>query len=257
MMNKKVSICCNNPACNAQGRLGFSLFDKHRNPIFTVALCIALLSTVLAVAGTLGASPDKTLIKDLYWSKADVLSSKIVGANESINVINDIFIGVSGVVFDTKLDEIGTFRLKWDEVSNCSKTTYCSDCQEAATGSLTTAILACITKLPTLKLIYSRRLVESDTPCLKFMSMFATTFSILSCLSTLMTFNSYCHKKLPSTMQVYVEGIEIEMKTDWMLGPGFFCLIMSLLCSFILLIFFILTPVPVRIPSEEPPNQSM
>eukprot|EP00238_Polyblepharides_amylifera_P012298 CAMPEP_0196575716 /NCGR_PEP_ID=MMETSP1081-20130531/5141_1 /TAXON_ID=36882 /ORGANISM="Pyramimonas amylifera, Strain CCMP720" /LENGTH=205 /DNA_ID=CAMNT_0041894103 /DNA_START=152 /DNA_END=769 /DNA_ORIENTATION=+ len=195
----------------------------------------------------MGISDDKTVIRAISWSNA-IIKEEVrqfdVSSNKASKSVNGVYIGIRSVVFDTNVDGIGLRARQWKDLENCYSSEYCLKCKDAATSALITALLATISKVPLLKVLHSRRLVAKDNDVLKFNSIIGCTISFITTALSLASYDFDCHESLPGEIVFDTGRGMTTLITKWSLGPGFICMLLSLVNQGILFVIFVLTATP-------------
>lgn len=199
-------IACNNPFCRCVGAIGFSFFDKHRKYFYGASLAMTVVSLALSIAASFAISEDGDIVKNVAWATGEL--TNVVNKNVSDNEVPlevTLHIGLSAVVqestFADSADQSQT--IKWDDVDTCGAD-YCEDCKDTATGTISTAIIACVTKFPAGGLMVKRRVPRTDCYFFKFMSMVSTFVGLTTLVSSLLSFSDDCWTSFPESIEVVV-----------------------------------------------------
>lgn len=123
--------------------------------------------------------------------------------------------------------------VNWDD-TNCGVDygNICTDCKDAATGSIILVITSLISQIPTIQTDLARLQPETDRNVHKALSFIQGILSFATSVGTAITFAIACYMNLN-------DGIQ-----DYELGPGYLCLLMVLFIKPLNVFLHYLVPVP-------------
>ena len=123
------------------------------------AAAFSLLGLVLSLLCLIGVSTNTDTVKNLAWN-----------TGESTGV--DFYVGLNVMIIEGSGQ---TLKQEWDSV-DCTNSNFiedtsdiCNSCSEAATGIISTVVMAFITSITTLQTDIQRTTRAGDLNCQKFM----------------------------------------------------------------------------------------
>ncbi|CAE7569301.1 unnamed protein product [Symbiodinium microadriaticum] len=218
--------CCENSGCCTRvGKLGLKVFSDNRAKIMLFAASLSFLALILCIVSVCSLTYKDSQVKSTNWT---------YGESDTM----EYFVNLYEVI--VIVDNAPDVEIRWDD-NDCNEG-YCSDCKDACASSITTAIIALITCIPTLQTDLQRSTIKGDLNCQKFMGMFTGFVGTMSTLIALSSYADGCYRNLPDEDP---RGSEIV----WYLGPGFTCLLVATLLKPIDFLIHLL--MPVEKPEEE------
>lgn len=205
----------------------------------TIVGAVALtLSIILCICGTAAISTEKSTVENVNWAYLAIDD----GFTEKV------YVGLSSVVVTTAN---GSTSVEWED--NDCQSSYCSDCKDAATSTDSSAIIACLTKIPAINALYYRRSASSDGPVYKAIGSIALFVGTVSLSVSLASFKEGCYDSFLDSETITVNGHSVEVDQDPHLGPGYQCMAWSLAMNVVLIISHLLLPVKKIEDSEKLP----
>jgi len=218
--------CC---LCTWLSSKGYTWADENRKCVIGTALCTTILAIVLSLVAACAISTNNTTVKNTSWSKSH-FDNYVLLRQE------DTYIGLSNVVRcynDDLMIKDQCVGINWDD-TNCGVDygNICTDCKDAATGSIILVITSLISQIPTIQTDLARLQPETDRNVHKALSFIQGILSFATSVGTAITFAIACYMNLN-------DGIQ-----DYELGPGYLCLLMVLLIKPLNVFLHYLVPVP-------------
>ncbi|KAK3270722.1 hypothetical protein CYMTET_20894 [Cymbomonas tetramitiformis] len=208
---------------------------------------MTIVSLALSIVACFAVSEDGDIVKNVAWATGEL--SNVVNKNVSdaeVPLEVTLHIGLSAVVQESKFDDSAdtSQTIKWDDVDTCGAD-YCQDCKDTATGTASTAIIACVTKFPAGGLMVKRRVPRTDCYFFKFMSMVSTFMGLITLVSSLLSFSDDCWTSFPDSIEIVVgDNMILSGDASYSAGPGFLCLLAAVFFDCFVALVHILTPVP-------------
>lgn len=213
------SCCESSGFCEALGKIGFKKMDENRAKLMYIASFFSVLSIIFCLVSVCSLSTATKTVKQTCWTYGETDNFKY-------------YVGLEAIVISD--DNTGDITTEWDE-ANCPDS-YCDECKDATSSSVTTAIMSLITCFPTLSTDLQRSTRAGDLNCQKFMALFTGFVGTISTLVALSTYADGCYRNLPDTDP---SGDDIT----WSLGPGFAMLLIATFLKPLDMLLHIILPV--------------
>lgn len=187
--------------------MGTEWGDSKRANIMLIASLFSLFGLILSLICLIGVSTDADTVMNTAWN---------IGETTGV----DFYIGLNIVVLDS---DSTTVKEEWSDI-DCnifeSGSEICDSCSDAATGIISTVVISFLTAITTLQTDIQRSTRAGDLNCQKFMGMLTAALGMITTLYSLSSYVDSCSRELPDKT---AEGENI----DWVMGPGFSCLLVA------------------------------
>ncbi|KAK3240961.1 hypothetical protein CYMTET_49230 [Cymbomonas tetramitiformis] len=217
--------------CERFGNIGFAYVEERRSAVTIIGTVALTLSVILCICGTAAISTEKDTVKNVNWAHSDVNGG----------LVEKVYIGLSSVVVKTAN---GSTSIEWDD--NDCESSHCTDCKDAATSTDSSAIIACLSKIPAINALYHRRSASTDSPIYKFIGSVALFVGTVSLATSLASFKEGCYDSFQDSDSITVtleSGETVTFDHDLRFGPGYECMAWSLAMNFVLIVSHLLLPV--------------
>jgi hypothetical protein len=222
-------ICEENTACSTIGKFGLSSFDRHRGKIMLTACFLSIVSVILDIVPIVSTSFNRSDVQNTAWT---------YGESESGD---KLWIGLNMVVVEVN-GKTSEFGWNSDTCSTLELTNqdFCHDCKSSCLRAEAMVIINLINSFPNIKGNIERSTRVGDRNRVKVPTLVTGIIGTVTVLIALSTYSKVCHDNLPH--EIGGESI------DYMVGPGFICLLVATLLRPINIIVNLLMPV---IPPDE------
>mmetsp|Transcript_10104 Transcript_10104/g.16601 ORF Transcript_10104/g.16601 Transcript_10104/m.16601 type:complete len:304 (-) Transcript_10104:528-1439(-) len=241
MQSKSFYACLSENACcrNSFGKIGFNWAEKNRAPLMFSAFTVSFIAFILICAAMGSLSTSASVVKNVpFFTGKLTITNETLYTNEGLSGTIDYYAGLSVVVYEGC--ETGAncppHTQSWDDVTCNNWIETCDECKDAATGSISTLILALITQLPQITTDIQRSAAAGDLHCQKAFGIITGIIGTLTTLAALNTFADVCYRDF----SVDVEGVKLEKSV----GPAFYLLLFATLLKIFDVIIHFIVPTP-------------
>jgi len=243
------SVCETASCCLKIGPFGLQFFHRNRNGIMAFGACTSLLSLILTIFACLSLSGTSDAVSSYPWATQSIALMQDNG--DSVDI--DVYIGLSGVAFESSVDGVGNMTdfIKWSD-DTCADNTddnplqltnECEDCKEATEAYVGTVVISAITLLPQLSTDLTRRSTRGDLNCQKFFGTFTALLGFVTGISGLLSYKGTCIDAFGSVQACNQDGSGcVDLETD--LGIGYTCLLLATIFKLVDFTIHLLTPTP-------------
>lgn len=219
-------------SCVKVGKWGTEWGLKNRSQLMFVAFWVSLVSLVLLCVSFASLSYSPSVIEDTAW---------VIGRAQSIDqtAANAIeitwYFGLRLVSIDCKGGGCPSeTSFKWDSLE-CNSS-YCHDCRDVSSATITTAFFGLITAYPQITTDLQRSAVGGDLNCQKYFGILTGLVGTISNLAAMLTYLQGCYHNFPSNY----DGVSINYR----LGPSFYCMLIATIFKLFDVWVHLIVPVP-------------
>lgn len=186
-------------------------------------------------------SPNKDIIEALPWAKGEITcdTPALCGDGKI-----DVYVGLMAYSIDVRnpgFPNATSKVVKWGDttcdkdLTQSAEQTFCSTCDSAAAGAVTTVITSLITSFLGMKSDIQRLRRKNDHNCAKTLSIITGILGTSMQLAALSTFQAGCVNSFPETTII---------KYKWALGVGWIALCVACVLKLIIVAIHITIPTP-------------
>uniref|UniRef100_A0A7R9WTB8 Uncharacterized protein n=1 Tax=Craspedostauros australis TaxID=1486917 RepID=A0A7R9WTB8_9STRA len=185
-----------NRFCRCWGTIGFMTKKSLRYNVLLVGLIANFIGMVLTIYACFAISEDFDSLQRTSFSSGDITG----GPDSSASLKVDI--GLKAIAFDESrsgiktvvgFDELCDFSFNDEfDVREFTMTDACDECNDVSSGLVATVIMSAVTFIPSLATDILRMYENYDVNCQKGFATILAIISIVSSLSTLLSYKNAC-----------------------------------------------------------------